>query len=69
MWTDHVHGARFPKQMTESLLSQPIARSLSLQRPPSSIILGTRGLEALVTWAVPSRWGTVTVTDFVIQVT
>ena len=33
-----------------------IGRSLSLQRPPSSIILGTRGLESICTWAVPSPW-------------
>ena len=34
-----------------------IGRSLSLQRPPSIIILGTRGLESYCTWAVPSPWG------------
>ncbi len=35
-----------------------VGRSLVLQRPPSSIILGTRGLESICTWAVPSPWGT-----------
>ena len=48
---------RFTEQVYARSRCLLIGRSLSLQRPPSSIILGTRGLESIRSWGVPSPWG------------